>query len=834
MNGKNEINNSSIEESAAYEHEINFNSIPVELKEYDQWVLWKYIPENGKHKKIPYSIHGSRASPTNSETWSSFEEISSKFQESEDYTGIGFVFTESDPFVGIDWDHIRDAEKDLWNIDILDEIKNLETYAEVSPSGTGVHAIVKGERDPKGRKRKDNREIYDSQRYFTVTGDVISGVPAVINDINEVFDSIQEKVGYEISATTSTELGSTSTVEDDEIIRSCRSAANREKFNDIFEGKWEQYYESPSQADISLCDMLALRTQNEEQMDRIFRKSGLYREKWERKDYSGKTIQNAIDYVHSKNTWQGVELPAGYIINEKGLHSNSANHSICRTPIVVSAIGMDIDTDEFWYRITFQDPLGNLKEKYVKQEELTKKSSVMKLSNQGIIVTDKKAGDLCEYLADSIHSSSGTLPVIRFVQKNGWKNGNEMFVIGNMYHTYDESGAVEQIDEEIAEGLKKRGTLEDWVNGVEEIINEPITRFKCYCAASAMLLRLLDVQSYIVDHTGDSTTGKTLSTSVAFSMFGNPSELVFTAKSTSTYLEHKATTFTDLPLFVDETSLQHQEFLKELIYMIANETGKGRGKKDGGVRKLNRWKTVTFTTGEKPIVDADGYGGQQVRVIEIQQTLPKMKHAVKLAKSTISNNYGHVSDLFIRKLFDYKGELSYKFAQYEELFTNNESATMNRMGDKFAVIAVAGELLEDVFAEIGIESKNHVDLVDAFFTEIVKENPIVPYPVIVLRAVNEWVEENKGYFLENECEESYRKYGWITDDGYLDIIPKSVKDAMKQQGMEISSAIDTWIEKGIMVCNSGRKDYRSTHRDEESKRVNVYRFDMQKMQEYIE
>ena len=80
---------------------------PSELKDYNQWILWKLEePEDGKQKKIPYSTGGYKASVTNPENWSSFDEAFETYKEKTGtYSGIGFVFTQEDPFIGIDYDH---------------------------------------------------------------------------------------------------------------------------------------------------------------------------------------------------------------------------------------------------------------------------------------------------------------------------------------------------------------------------------------------------------------------------------------------------------------------------------------------------------------------------------------------------------------------------------------------------------------------------------------------------------------------------------------------------------------------------------------------------------
>lgn len=80
---------------------------------------------------------------------------------------------------------------------------------------------------------------------------------------------------------------------DSDIIEIASNASNGSKFNRLFSGD-DSGYASHSEADQALCSMLAFYTKDHSQIDSIFRKSSLYREKWERDDYREKTIETAL------------------------------------------------------------------------------------------------------------------------------------------------------------------------------------------------------------------------------------------------------------------------------------------------------------------------------------------------------------------------------------------------------------------------------------------------------------------------------------------------------------------------------------------------------------
>jgi putative DNA primase/helicase len=145
-------------------------NIPEELRQRSQWLVWKLEDRDGKLTKVPYIAGGvGKASSTDSLTWRSFEEAVQALETGR-YSGVGFVFSSGDPFAGIDLDKCRNPETgeiEEWAEKIVAAFGG---YAEASPSGTGVHIIVRGKAPNKKRGRV---EAYSSERFFTVTGGVL-------------------------------------------------------------------------------------------------------------------------------------------------------------------------------------------------------------------------------------------------------------------------------------------------------------------------------------------------------------------------------------------------------------------------------------------------------------------------------------------------------------------------------------------------------------------------------------------------------------------------------------------------------------------------------------
>ena len=144
--------------------------IPAELKARPQWVNWRLEERIGDFTKVPYTPWShEKASSTDLLTWGTFGNALTALQTGR-YDGIGFVFSSGDPYCGVDLDGCRNPETgevDAWAQKI---ITDLDGYAEVSPTGRGVHVIVRGKTP---NRRRGQIEIYSSERFFTMTGRVL-------------------------------------------------------------------------------------------------------------------------------------------------------------------------------------------------------------------------------------------------------------------------------------------------------------------------------------------------------------------------------------------------------------------------------------------------------------------------------------------------------------------------------------------------------------------------------------------------------------------------------------------------------------------------------------
>lgn len=276
-----------------------YEQIPQELKALPNWICWDAVPDEkrGKIKKVPINaLTGGGAMSNNPSTWCDFD---TAVRASEKHSGIGFMFGGC-PYFGVDIDG-KEEELEAYqrgeNGNIISEfISTLQSYAEISQSGKGIHIICKGHLPPQGR-RKGNVEMYETGRFFVMTGNSCSEY-AGISDCTESIKPLHEKYiggGREPQAKVRPAVSLSSA---DDIVKAAAGAKNGGKFVALYGGDTTGYTSS-SEADMALCSILAFWTGcDASKMDVIFRSSGLMREKWDRPQsgstYGALTIQKAI------------------------------------------------------------------------------------------------------------------------------------------------------------------------------------------------------------------------------------------------------------------------------------------------------------------------------------------------------------------------------------------------------------------------------------------------------------------------------------------------------------------------------------------------------------
>ena len=295
--------------------------LPDELKARRQWVVWRAEPRPGKPKpaKAPYQPRtGHRARTDVPATWGTYPQALARFRQGG-WHGLGFVFTAGDPYCGIDLDDCRNPKTQEiapWARQIVEQINS---YTEVSPSGRGLHVLVRATLPDHAGRKQGAVEIYDAGRYFAVTGQRLAELPATIEERQAQVEALYVTLAPAAPTTVPLAVnpGAALARSDAEVLALALAAPNGAKFQALWSGQLAAYRDpyagqvDQSRADFALCRLLAYWTNGDrDQIDRLFRQSALYREKWDQSaggghSYGAVTIWNALSRANL-----AVELPA--------------------------------------------------------------------------------------------------------------------------------------------------------------------------------------------------------------------------------------------------------------------------------------------------------------------------------------------------------------------------------------------------------------------------------------------------------------------------------------------------------------------------------------------
>ncbi|MBQ1452335.1 MAG: hypothetical protein IIZ23_00040, partial [Ruminococcus sp.] len=306
-----------------------------ELKEQKIWLCWNFREKGGKKTKVPIAASGEKTGTDKAHrhTWVTFDEAK-KAANDRKYSGVGFVIPKGWFFLDID-------HRDMTDPYIQTMLERFGSYAEKSVSGEGLHIygkcdFTKVPTEEKNGRLKLHRRYYQknpnngtelymgglTNRFAVYTENIVQDKP-LRDCTNAVLVTLEKNMSRtpvgafsakqtfarkdssnarvltrDKNLTDPTDLSRAycPPVATGDVICQLRRQKNGRKFRKLFDRGDFSDYGSHSEADLALCSMIAFRVGDDpDAIDQIFRQSALYREKWEREDYRGETIEKGIE-----------------------------------------------------------------------------------------------------------------------------------------------------------------------------------------------------------------------------------------------------------------------------------------------------------------------------------------------------------------------------------------------------------------------------------------------------------------------------------------------------------------------------------------------------------
>ena len=792
--------------------------IPKELQKNAEWCVWKREIRGGKPTKVPYNPNtGERAESNNPETFSSFDLADERYM-TEDYDGVGIRV--SNGFSAVDIDHCVEGGvlSDL-AVAIIDRLKS---YTEYSPSKSGVRIIFKVRSDYRYdsetyylKNPHNGCEVYvcgATNRFVTITGNTVYDYPVrdVTDELSTVLDEFMVRPVKRSAPAATSPVDVFTALSDEQILM--KAAANG-KFRALFEGDTTDYNNDHSSADLALCNILAFWTgKDPEQIDRIFRKSALFRDKWLRDDYRTATIGMAIadcsevytpapsrpvaeqtifDRLGAPNLQTGPWNVSNNAVTIEELADRRTGETkttlVTSTPIVPVRVMVNADTGVHKVELAFRKN-GTRRTTIQDRETIASKNKIVSLANVGVDVTTATAGKLVDYL--NALQQLNIIPEVTSISHLGW--------VDTKFLPYDD-GVVfdgEASDRKLFNAIKTHGSESAWTEHVLNLRKNKPLRMCMAASFASPLIERCGALPFVFHLWGTTGGGKTVALKTAMSIWGKPDlgDLVYTMNMTDNAMMNTAGILYSLPFAGDELQLVKSQYgYDRLIMRVTEGIDRGRMKYDAKVAQRT-WKNSFLFTGEEPCTDYRSGGGTKNRVIEVNADEGVVSHGGETV-AIISENYGHAGRTFI----NYAKTQNLR-SRYRELYN-----TVSGVTDKQALAATMVMLGDAIARECLFPSEP--PLVWDDISEYFYNSEDVSTAERAKEFILGWIAQNRNKLDAgnyNEC------FGVVEGD-CIYIIDHVLVDVLNEKGFSFDAVRRDWLRSGFLArSTSGRiKDRKS-------------------------
>lgn len=500
--------------------------------------------------------------------------------------------------------------------------------------------------------------------------------------------------------------------------------------------------------------------------------------------------------------------------NNKGEVIDISHIYITSTPPYVTERYKNIESGEFYYELEFEDT----KRKYklpVLARDITQSKYLVELASKGLEVTQNEAANLVQYL--SFYRRFNKIPDYDVATRLGNINGH--FISPYDEDKQDNQYKIFNADkgyQALIDAFETKGNIDDYINGVfKPIKDNPMVMMMFYSSLASVLLKDFDVDPFVSEISGRTSSGKTFTLKICASVWGNR-KLVTEWNATNVSVERMASFLNSFPLIKDDTRKADNPFrIPSIVYQFSGGQSKGRGNSDRSIDYLEPWNNIMLSSGEVAIPDiAPDKAGVAGRVITLQDDpFPNTEKTEfgDIAKA-MENNHGFLGKLFIKQYSADKDKYKSSFESAVKYFMKqaNGNEVMNRIARSFALLQIAGEILNDIE---GFEHDPYIN-VNKAHTSMMKNNKNIDKPKQMLEELLEKLNANRGRIVYNKYYHDNVELMAIYKNEFLLVMTPTIKEML---GTEFNSTVKQWDEKGYLETNNYGKQKNITFAGESQK-----------------
>ena len=506
-----------------------------------------------------------------------------------------------------------------------------------------------------------------------------------------------------------------------------------------------------------------------------------------------------------------LKCPAGWELSEKGVYEinekKGTSELICRTPILLTKRIRSLDSGEEKIEIAFRRDGRWLSSMWPRSTVFSSRS-VLALSELGCTVTSENAKQVVKFLGALEGENLDKIPSVQATGVLGWKSGGK-FMPGN------DEGLVLDCDptmQAAAAAYHQNGTLEGWLAAMRPHRERNKFRFILASAFAAPLLKITRQRNFLTYNWGGSRGGKTAALYAGMSVWGEPEKLTVSFNTTAVGLERRAGLCCDLPMGIDERQQagDKQGMLEQLVYMLANGTGKVRGAKGGGLQSVYQWRTVALSTGEEPLTVETSKGGVSTRALQIYGPPFEDEQSASAMYGQVAQHYGTAGPAFIKRLVKIEQEdVQAMFTEMRDYVQGLSDGKNGAHTAAVALVALADAMIDTWLFEgfdgaaLAPESWQRAKAMAADILEQQQTGGSGDVNENAVQFIVDWVLANKAFFNPQTIGTCYGMMGGEGEVAY--IFPSILNQALTKAGFSPQKTLRYMAEQGLIEQTPQKK-----------------------------
>ena len=568
----------------------------------------------------------------------------------------------------------------------------------------------------------------------------------------------------------------------------------------------------------------------------------------------------------------GWDIPDGWDMSNAGIFRGTGMtaEQISTEPMWVIGHLVDVDDNSCLVDVAWPGWVDELVNEIVPREVIADAHKLLGLAARGAPVHSANARDLVRFLDAAQKANQGRVPVVRVARRCGWFRDG--FMVGEEWVTEEEDEATpapprkgkrkkaEQADPEavearrkakaaaelvlhasegeqqLAHGLRARGTWDGWVQICEEIAELPMVWLAIYGAVGSILLEPLKIEEgAVLDWSGETSQGKTTALRVAASVWGRPTEggFIRTWKDTLARIEGEASFFFHLPLLLDDTKHLEKEKdggrkARDVIYSHTSGEGKGRGMQDGGIRATRSWRSWLLSCGEQRITSFSQDQGSRGRSLCFEGSPFQSRQQAEDVTERVLAHHGHLGRRVLREL-----QRPYGADLFRQVYSSaldqaqqelaDAGAVAGRLAKVVAVLETAKQLCEQAGLPAPKCKPIEVALAAARASSADSDRPAAALAYLYEVAASSPTRFFGRHVRDPRDQESAVPSGgwfgrWDKDQDlarweYMAWVPFQVRRLLEDGGYDVDGTIERWAERGWLVEADGRHRMRRVRID---------------------